>query len=676
MPQKLLNRLPQTLSKRNFVSTVTFLVLGILSGSNAASPAHARKPLSVAHVVTASPVTTARAVFSSRGSQYSVYFGLLHSHSNASDGMGSPESAYDYAKNNAHLDFFSLTDHSSSLSLDEWNGIQETAENYNEDGVFATLWGFEWTSSNYGHVAVLNTADYCTPSQSSANTFPKLCTWLSSNDGIAFLNHPGRMDFGQEFSHFETEPCQQVAGIELWNKSSGFDVYFYSDGYFRDDNDKSYIDEANSRGWKLGAAGSDDNHSGSWGNSNEFRLAVLATALNRQKLLEALTARRFYSTLDKNLALSFTINGQEMGSTVAATASPATVTVLAVDGDGEDFSEIQILNQNHSVVASAAVKTAQVDFTEELSLSDGDYYYVILKQADGDEAVSSPMWVSGSAENQLPQCTLNTPQTGASFVSPAVVTLEAVASDVDGSIISVAFYADTTLLGIDATVPFSLVCTTLAIGRHTLSSVATDDKGGQTVSAKVEITIKPKPVPVTVQSRINASSNDVEENKRGAVATRSGYFELVYSYYASGDQTVGLRFTDMAIPPNAVIKNAYVQFTSDKIKEGVTKVTIYGQASDNAEYFSTARYNVSKRPRTESTVIWDIPAWNSVGAAGVDQRTPDIKSIVQEIVNRKGYTTASALAIIITGTGCRIAKSYERSASAAPLLCVEYTAAQ
>jgi hypothetical protein len=51
----------------------------------------------------------------------------------------------------------------------------------------------------------------------------------------------------------------------------------------------------------------------------------------------------------------------------------------------------------------------------------------------------------------------------------------------------------------------------------------------------------------------------------------------------------------------------------------------------------------------------------------------DIKTIVQEIVNRPGWSSGNSLAFIITGTGTRTAESYEGNFGAAPLLHVEYT---
>ena len=48
----------------------------------------------------------------------------------------------------------------------------------------------------------------------------------------------------------------------------------------------------------------------------------------------------------------------------------------------------------------------------------------------------------------------------------------------------------------------------------------------------------------------------------------------------------------------------------------------------------------------------------------------DIKSIIQEIVNRAGWQSGNSLAIIISGTGERVAEAYD--GSAAPQLHIEY----
>jgi hypothetical protein len=60
-----------------------------------------------------------------------------------------------------------------------------------------------------------------------------------------------------------------------------------------------------------------------------------------------------------------------------------------------------------------------------------------------------------------------------------------------------------------------------------------------------------------------------------------------------------------------------------------------------------------------------------VGEQGTNQRTTELKAIVQELVNRSGWVSGNAMAFIITGTGHRTARSVDGSASGAPMLHVE-----
>jgi hypothetical protein len=47
-------------------------------------------------------------------------------------------------------------------------------------------------------------------------------------------------------------------------------------------------------------------------------------------------------------------------------------------------------------------------------------------------------------------------------------------------------------------------------------------------------------------------------------------------------------------------------------------------------------------------------------------------SVIQEIVNRPGWSSGNALMVIITGSGERVAESYDGDPDGAPLLHVVY----
>ena len=59
----------------------------------------------------------------------------------------------------------------------------------------------------------------------------------------------------------------------------------------------------------------------------------------------------------------------------------------------------------------------------------------------------------------------------------------------------------------------------------------------------------------------------------------------------------------------------------------------------------------------------------------MDQRTPDLAPVLQEIVGRPGWASANALALVITGSGTRTASATERGPAKAPVLHVEYVPA-
>lgn len=176
---------------------------------------------------------------------------------------------------------------------------------------------------------------------------------------------------------------------------------------------------------------------------------------------------------------------------------------------------------------------------------------------------------------------------------------------------------------------------------------------------------------VVVEVRVSANNDDAEESDTGEISRSSTDLELVETNgYA---QKVGIRFTNVELPPQATITAAYIQFQAEEKDDTATFLTIAGEASDHAPIFMRDAYNISHRLKTEATAIWNPPAWDAVGEAGPAQQTPDLSAIIQEIVNRPGWVYGNALALIITGHGIRAAESFDGSPEAAPLLHIEYS---
>ena len=172
-----------------------------------------------------------------------------------------------------------------------------------------------------------------------------------------------------------------------------------------------------------------------------------------------------------------------------------------------------------------------------------------------------------------------------------------------------------------------------------------------------------------VSSRIYLISDDAEEIiSTGQVITSSSSLEMTYfSYY--GNQTIGLRFPYIEIPKGANIISAYIEFTATGSSSGSTNLTFYGEDTDNAHTFTTSNYDISSRQKTTAKLNWNnIPSWSN----SHQYQTPDMSSIIQEIVNRDGWFPGNNMAIIVNGTGTRTARSAYYTSSA-PLLVINFT---
>jgi len=124
--------------------------------------------------------------------------------------------------------------------------------------------------------------------------------------------------------------------------------------------------------------------------------------------------------------------------------------------------------------------------------------------------------------------------------------------------------------------------------------------------------------------------------------------------------------------------NAYIQFTVDAIKEGVTdsalSVTIYGVMEPNVEAFVDEPFFISSKPATTTQLTWQPAASVAEGDAGRAERTRDISEVVEEIVFQNDWMAGNNLMIVITGDSTqdydlnREFESFDGDPNGAPVL--------
>jgi len=187
-----------------------------------------------------------------------------------------------------------------------------------------------------------------------------------------------------------------------------------------------------------------------------------------------------------------------------------------------------------------------------------------------------------------------------------------------------------------------------------------------------------EPYTPAVERRVSASKDDAEENLTHHNTYYSGDGgDLDLGCFPGDSSIVGVRFQNLEIPPGAEIVNAYIEFTA-KVSLGsgaAMNLKINVEDSDNAAAFNGANYDLSSRTITSKKVHWDPAIWT----ANNTYQTPDISTLVQDIVDRSGWQSGNSLVFLLQYESAsgekRDAYSYDSSSANAPLLHIEYTQA-
>lgn len=190
----------------------------------------------------------------------------------------------------------------------------------------------------------------------------------------------------------------------------------------------------------------------------------------------------------------------------------------------------------------------------------------------------------------------------------------------------------------------------------------------------------------SVNIQISTGTDDAEEFvgagsffADGEVVNNSSDLEICYDTDEDNDsQLVGVRFQNVTIPQGSTINSAVVRFVVDAVRTSTFTVDIWGDDSDNPSGFpndaGTPSHNISNRTSTTATVSWNVGGSGAAINTVVD--TTDISTIVQEIVNRVGWSSGNAMVIIFgnpSGTTPREFESYDGEAGDAARLVIDYT---
>ncbi|MCE5335330.1 MAG: hypothetical protein LLG06_12175 [Desulfobacteraceae bacterium] len=163
---------------------------------------------------------------------------------------------------------------------------------------------------------------------------------------------------------------------------------------------------------------------------------------------------------------------------------------------------------------------------------------------------------------------------------------------------------------------------------------------------------------------VSAGTDDVVEN------AITGYVTINYkSTYPGMHYLIGYRFNGIDIPPGAEIVSAVLYQYCAGYENRKTVFTYGGEASANPAEFVKERYNLSSRPLTGASVPGVPYPW----VKATYNASPDLKGIVQEIVNLSGWSAGDSLCLLLDATSTSQIDHYERNASHAAYLEVVYS---
>ena len=239
--------------------------------------------------------------------------------------------------------------------------------------------------------------------------------------------------------------------------------------------------------------------------------------------------------------------------------------------------------------------------------------------------------------NMPPITSLSAPLQNTTMTAPASVTIQAIASDIDGTITKVAFYAGATLIATDFTSPYTTDWTSVPAGTYVLTCKATDNNGNVSTSGNITVNINNPNLSPTVSilspdnHKIVSVGTDIQINTNAADA--DGNVTKVAFYK---DST--LLSTVTSSPFNYVLKN---------IKQGNHTITAISTDNDGAETISSS---INIQAKRSAVSVINSPMHNQIAKMGTNVSLALQTNDPDQIIAKAAYYDGENLIALSTTT--------------------------
>jgi hypothetical protein len=361
---------------------------------------------------------------------YALYWGMIHGHTEMSDGTGTLDNYFRQMRDEAAVDFAATSDHDHLGEAPDsyWRVTCQAVKRWNEPGRFVVFLGYEWAKwrrNGDGDRNVYYLQDDQPMFRSDDGHYPgppDLFRALVGRKAIIIPHHPAgdgnHCDYkDHDVEHERLVEIHQMRGCYECSAEDGNPLIARPDRPGGRLIEKGYVRNALAMGWRVGFTAGGDDHMGTAGTDRPHgsdgrtyyagSMCVLAKERTREAIWEALWNRRVVATSGPRVLLFVDLNGHPIGSTLKASDDPSMSRArrLTVSFSGTaPVQRIDIIRNNKAVYSSDKNAFTWDDTTSitDVVMPPAKYcprpfcfYYIRAVQTDGQAAWASPIWIEG-----------------------------------------------------------------------------------------------------------------------------------------------------------------------------------------------------------------------------------------------------------------------------------------
>ena len=362
-----------------------------------------------------------------------AFWGMIHGHTENSDGCGSLDLYFHQLREETGLDFGAPGDHDHLVETPEshWLETREAVKRWRAPGRFMTLLGYEWAKwdrDGEGDRNVYFLEDDRPMYRSDPANYPRPTDLFgvlreANEKAIVIPHHTGHGGNFCDWSEHDPGPERLV---EIYQCRGSYECLAEEGNPLPDEIGsrptvpQGYVNRALAMGWRVGFTGGGDDHNQHAGEDYPLGnvqpglrkaglMCVLARERTREAIWEAMWNRRVIATTGARIILRYTLNGRDMGSELDAAELPELLErrALRIEFHGTaPLDRIDVIRSNKVARTFAgrgpdlAVEWEDTDPLDECALPPAKFcdrrfcfYYVRALQKDMEMAWASPVWI-------------------------------------------------------------------------------------------------------------------------------------------------------------------------------------------------------------------------------------------------------------------------------------------